>query len=434
MAHLAVIILVLLLVILCYLTPLTTIDTFANLMDFGDNCDGNGSEIYSKWNDGSGGGYSGNGGGSGEPCDNKVGNFHDYQGVNLIKPDGIPLGGYMSQIVRPPNPVTTSESSMYQKWCSEKTAVDYYGMRPLIGADAYNKNLQKMFNGMIDKRGPFNNANRGPPTDQYEAVFCQTSQKDMMQWIMGKVALQVSKMPEMQRNGPLKEERFFETDVLMYQFINPDSSVYYKIVFNLYNPSRSISTLVYVVVYIVSGTASLVDMGFVNEMISPDNEGYEPFGGYNVSGDILQPELMGFENTPEGEKSWIQYKRENPDEFDWNYQNTLPVQKFNTDGYYSNDPVKNIEIEGGLPDSLKQIIRERSCEEANLMPCMTPGFTGITAPSASALNNNNESIKDHFAKLNGEVKNVSLNPTLYYSNEGTNTMRQIETVKGMVYI
>ena len=51
---------------------------------------------------------------------------------------------------------------------------------------------------------------------------------------MKKIALAVENMPEMKRNGPWKTERFYETDVQLYQYVSETGQVYFKVIFNLY--------------------------------------------------------------------------------------------------------------------------------------------------------------------------------------------------------
>lgn len=396
--------------------------------------------------------------------------------IGLIKSDGIIVGGYMPQIIRPFDSVTANpkqsskcqwpcySDKKFQKWCSEENAINYHAMRPLIGPEQYNNNLRKMFKAIIDKKGPFRGT--GPHDDQYSkvdtTVFCTESQQAIMSWLMQKIALQVSKMPEMQRNGPWKMERFYDTDVQMYQYVNPDGSTYFKIIFNLFNPLRSVSTMVYATVYLINGDPSLVDMDFINnqsmdEYMAPQN-GYGPITAHNVSNSfdsggemgIIQPEPLGFANTPEGKKMWEDFYKKDPNDFDWNYMNTLEVQKFNKEGFYSNVPGDNIKIEGGVPETLKKALRQSDCKEANLMSCSTPNYVGITAVSAKSLNEDNNSIDKQLEKLrierhsnfvdyeiaplNGSVKNVYSNSSLVYSNSNPLSLRGIETPSGSIYI
>ena len=452
--------------IICYFAPLTTVDAFGNVKMFnhqgsyviGDSF--NPGPVVEDWKinknlyePGTVQGLNFPSLKTAFPYNKFLPERYNDDDIGLIKSDGVIVGGYMPQIMRPFDSVTADPSKgsdcqwpcysdkKFQQWCSEDNAIKYHAMRPLVSPKQYNLNLKKMFRGIVDKKGPFRGGG-GPNDDQYSkvdtAVFCTESQKSIMSWLMQKVALQVTKMPEMQRNGPWKYEMFYDTDVQMYQYVNPDSSTYFKIIFNLYNPLRSVSTMVYATVYLVGGDPSLVDMDFVNsesmeDYMAPQN-GFGGISGHNLVGGIVNPEPIGFANTPEGQQMSDDYYRKDPNQFDWNYMNTLEVQKFNKEGFYSNVPSDNIKIEGGVPDGLKKALRTSSCKEANLMSCMTPAFTGITGPSAKSLNEGKGSVDDQFAKLDGSVKNVYANPSLIYSNKNPLSLRSVETVSGTIFI
>jgi len=357
--------------------------------------------------------------------------------ISLLKPDGVVIGGYTPQILRPFDTVTAQKNPdkcnfpcysdiKHNKWCSEENAINYYGMRPLVSPSAYNKNLQKMFNMIIDRNAPMS---MNPSDDKYTAVFCTENESSIMSWLMQKIAVAVSKMPEMQRNGPWKSERFYETDVQLYQFVSENGQVYFKVIFNLYNPLRSVATLVEATVYLVGGKPVLKDMGFVNDgemkdYMAPEG-GLGPINGQNINAikntmGIEQFEPLGVPESPQGMQMWEAAYKQNPNEFDWNYQNTLEVQKFNKFGFYSNVPGDNIKIEGGVPESLKGALKH--CKQDNLMSCATPGFTGVVAVSAAALNEHRKNMPDigqiqsaRAAELNGNVKNVYDNPSMIYS-------------------
>lgn len=450
-----VIILMSMILIICYFSPATTIDTFANILNHVENWKIN-PNLYEP---GTGQSLNFPSLQTSFPYNKFMPERYNDNEIGLIKSDGIIVGGYMPQIVRPFDSVTANPSKesncqwpcysdkKFQQWCSEENAINYHAMRPLISPTQYIKNLKKMFKEIIDRNGPFKSP-KGPDNDSYMAVFCTETQAFLMKWLMQKIALQVTKMPEMQRNGPWKYEMFYDTDVNIYQFVNPDSSTYFKIIFNLYNPLRSTSSMVYATIYMTKNEPSLIDMDFINnqsmeDYMAPQN-GFGPITGYNINETfgsagggmgIALPQPIGFPNTPEGQKMQNDYYLKNPNEFDWNYKNTLEVQKFNKDGFYSNVPSDNIEIEGGVPESLKKALRESNCKEANLMSCVVPGYTGVLAsPSAKSLNENDQAIDVKFAKLNGEIKNVYLNPSLMYTNKQPLSLRSVETVKGNIYI
>ncbi len=480
-------ILICIILIICYFTPLTTLDTFGNVRNF--NPQGsyvspdtfNPGPAVENWRinkklyePGTRQGLNFPSLQTAFPFNKFLPEQYNDDEIGLIKSDGVIVGGYMPQIIRPFDSVTANPSKgskcqwpcysdkKFQQWCSEENAIKYHAMRPLVSPSQYNNNLKKLMQEIIDKKGPFRN---GPQDDRYSkvdtAVFCTESQKALMSWLMQKIALQVTKMPEMQRNGPWKYEMFYDTDVQMYQFVNPDNSTYFKIIFNLYNPLRSVSTMVCATVYLINGDPSLVDMDFVNnesmdDYMSPRN-GYGSITGHNLSStfdsvggglDIIEPEPLGFTNTPEGQQMWEDFYKKDPNDFDWNYMNTLEVQKFNKEGFHSNVPSDNIKIEGGVPETLKKALRESGCKEANLMSCVTPGYTGITAPSSKSLNYGKGDIDKRLEQLNiersntnyqiapldGSVKNVYSDPSLIYSNNNSLSLRGVETASGTLYI
>ena len=393
---------------------------------------------------------------SGFPFNRNLPEFYNEDDIGLIKSDGTIINGFVPQILRPFDSVSANPSpesdckwpcysdKKFQKWCSEENAINYHAMRPIVQPNQYNDLLKKMFNSILDRPGP---ASRPPPDDQYTrietAVFCTETQQSLMAWLMQKIALYVSKTPSMQKNGPWKTEMFYETDVLMYQFVNPDGSTYFKIIFNLFNPLRSVATLVVATIYMtrpmISGKPSLVAMDFVNEGFMgdyvPPMNGFGAINGHNVNMsfesvgggmDVIQWSPLGISDSPEGMKLFESVWKKDPNEFDWNYFNTLEVQKFNKEGFFSNVPGDNIVIEGGVPDSLKAALNSGVCDEEQLMSCMMPRYTGITGPSAQS--------DSHFAKNDGQVHNVYVNPQVIYSNPDPMSLRKIETPAGLIYI
>lgn len=297
--------------------------------------------------------------------------------------EGTLPANYTPIILRPRNSVTAEPTDSdctwpcysdrkYQQWCSESNAINYYGMRPVMQPDDYHKLLSNMFKKLIF----FNNVHTVPT--EYEYVNCTDYKESLMEWIMKKINHYVSITPEMHKNGPWKTEQFYYTDVDLYKSEN-----YFKIVFNLYNTLRSTSTLVYAIIYNKHPIIEVIDFNFVNN-VDHSNK------------------INGIAD----------YKNEHPDVIEWNYMNTLPVQKFDRTGQYSNNYKDNIVIEGGIPESLREKIR--NCKEETI-PCIVPGFTGILAPSAK------------LATIDGTIKDVHLNPKLVYD-------RNIEKVEGVVYV
>jgi len=407
------------------------------------------------------------------PYTNNLPERYNDDNIGLIKSDGVIVGGYLPQILRPFDSITANPSKdsnctwpcysdkKFQGWCSEENAINYHAMRPLIAPNQYINLLRKMFKGMIDKKGPFNK--KQPQDNVYTAVFCTESKTSLMSWLMQKVAVQVSKMPEMQKNGPWKSEQFYDTDVQLYQYVLPDGTTYFKIIFNLFNPLRSVATMVYATVYIVNGNPSLVDIDLVNnesmdDYMAPKN-GFGPINAHNINTafesvgggmDVIQPEPIGFPNSPKGVRMADDSWKKDPNEFDWLYQNTLEVQKFNKEGFYSNVPGDNIKIEGGVPESLKKVLRNPSntCNEAQLMSCITPTYTGVLGVSAKAINSSinekeignlgiqrtNNMVNYKVAPLNGEVHNTFDTPRLIYDVKKPISLRNVETPSGTIFI
>jgi hypothetical protein len=356
--------------------------------------------------------------------DSREGFGNAQDGISLIKSDGVILGGYVPQIIRPFDSVSDSVQGSgcnepcytgrkYQTWCNEDNAINYYAMRPIISNEKYLENINKMFKMIKD---PIKTKIPKDVTTPKNAVeFCEQTQTSMMAWLMEKIAIAVSKMPEMQRNGSWKSERFYETDVQMFEFVK-DSLNVYQIIFNLYNPLRSVANQVFATVLVVKENGKqmpyLVDIGFSSGPIMGDYQcpqnGFGAINGHNVDSKIVQFEPLGLPNSPEGMKEYAENYLKDPNEFDWNYMNTLEVQKFNEHGFHSNNPKDNIEIEGGVPESLRDALGK--CSENILSDCFTPRFTGfVGAVSAKTMND----VAD-LKKVDGRAVDVYAYPTVAY--------------------
>lgn len=385
--------------------------------------------------------------------DPQLNNLMDHTGnmdpgpIKLVNSDGVVFGGYRHQIIRPFDSVTADpdpssgckwpcySDKKFQKWCSEKNAIKYHGMRPIITPDEYNNNLKKMFEKMIDVNVQI------PYDDLFEdidiRVFCKETQKEMMSWLMKKIAETVNKMPEMQRNGPWGSENFHHSGAIMYQYVKGTES-YIKVLFDLYNPQRSTSTWVVATIFIQKDndnkSPKLVGMEFVNE--GKLTEYTEPMNGYGpITGEELpsasskyEPVInfmpLGVDNSPEGYKKWENEYMKNPNDVDWNYMNTLPVKKFNNKGFYSNDQNENITIEGGIPDSIKNLLKTtvKSCKNNQLSACEVPKFSGISKESPN------------FVSVDGSTKNLLSNPIVTYDLGTEISGRPVETPNGVVYV
>lgn len=374
-----VVILLICILIFCYFSPYTTIDTFDNV-------------------------------------------------TNLFNSDA-PKNAY-SFLTRPTNSVSAVGKNpdctwpcysdrKHQEWCSEKTAVDYYAMRPIIQYQEYSNNLQKMFIGIIDHIP--DNKLISKDSVAFEPKNNCEFKATIIEWLMGKIANQVANMPEMNRNGSWESERFYETDAYLYQYTN-DNDVYFKLIFNLYNPLRSTSTMCYAIIYKSSNNSELLLMDI--NMITREKMGdyHSGINAYrsNINTDIEELDILGFPDTEQGRKDHDAYMINNPNEIEWNYVNTLPVQKFNKDGTYSNVPSENITINGGISDTLRELIKKSNCNTTDNMPCIVQGFTGVLAENTM----NTQKLK--LAKVDGTVKDIHMNPRIVYRN--------VETANGTMYI
>jgi len=219
--------------------------------------------------------------------------------------------------------------------------------------------------------------------------------KRVMKWLMQKVAIGVDKIPQMKKNSSWGNEQFHYTDDQMYAFStdNNKGSVY-KIVFNLYNPLRSTSTMVEAVVISPADKGYvLAKMNFVNkgEWDTTNPNLPEAMKGYNLG--RSNGDLVIDINSPNLPSSSL---------LKWNYGNTLNIQEFNEFGFYEDG--KNVEISGGVPESLKAAISQH--EGKMLLDCATTRFTGIGSESGEVV------------RVNGVPKLVKNNPSLIYTKTG----------------
>lgn len=288
--------------------------------------------------------------------------------------------------------------SKYQEWCSEEDAINYHAMRPLVEPDTYNKWLQKLFFTVTkgSKVPQFNE-------NIWSAVFCQNTKKDLMNFLMKKVAEAVSLIPEMHKNGSWGYEQFHWTDAKVFQYLESNNQMFYKILFNLYNPLRSVSTEVYTVISVSGANNQDLNvryMGFVNQLEWKMNgQKIDGISGYNMANAGENPQI-NVETEVEGPE---------PTALGWNYGNTLVQQEFNKQGFYENGA--NVEIRAGVPDSLKQKIQNFS-EKSNsyLFGCATSRFSGNDV-SKDFENKNSEFSNQRYS---GTPQSLMNNPTTVF--------------------
>lgn len=325
------------------------------------------------------------------------------------------VNGYQPSIIRPPDFTGHRKStadgtacswpcysgSKNQEWCNEDDAINYYAMRPLVTPKNYNGWLTNLFNVIVT---PGNSVVKLLDSKLVPKIFCsdtttgergpfsiEDEQQKLMKWLMERIAGGVNKIPQMKKNASWVNEEFHHTDVNMYAFEADDGKgSVYKVIFNLYNPLRSTSTLVEAVVISPNNRGYvLAKMDFVNkgEWDSTNMNLPEGMRGYNLP--KANGDLVIDTNSPGLPNSTLLH---------WNYANTLNIQEFNEFGYYEHG--KNLEIKGGVPDSLKSAISKY--EGKMLLECGVPRFTGINSET------------DKVVRNNGIAQVVKNNPMLIY--------------------
>ncbi len=338
--------------------------------------------------------------------------------IKLYKEDGTILGGYVPFIIRPLDNVQVprdlkrdndiykcswplNAGSKFQQWCSEENAIDYYAMRPNITPDTYNNWLQILFNRIAPKKMRFKNP-------KWSSIFCDNSREQLMNFIMIKVAEEVSKIPEMHKNGSWKYEQFHWTDADIYQFIDENNNVYYNILFNLYNPLRSISTQVECTL-LITDIITIVYMGFVNN--TRDKSDIFPIDTFSTKTNkiIVKNDLNELKN----DNSVV----------DWNYANTLLKQEFNQYGFYNND--NNIKLKQfGISDTMKNKINQISNKSNSyLLPAGKVNYTGVV--ENKVINSNiPRVVEDNYVIFNSPLELVNKDGNLVSVNKFNGTINK----------
>jgi hypothetical protein len=321
----------------------------------------------------------------------------NYEPISLYKLYGGPLGSYQNSILRPLDTVSVPidikrgtfgpndpaedvackwpnyAGSKFQQWCSEENAMKYYAMRPILNPDNYYDLLNKLFDTIVLQS---NNSIRKSPIfpneDAWNVVYCTESKKDIMSFIMERVTKSVSLIPEMYKNGSWVIEQFHWTDAEVYMLVS-SGKLYYRVLFNLYNPLRSISTRTECVVATHLDSRMkpiIIYMGLVSAEKSQDNDPV----GYNLN------------SQDEGISLTDNY----PTDLTWNYGNTLVSQTFNKYGFY--DPEETVELSEKeyLPGSLSKRIRQfEETAPEYLLPAGTVKLTPGGRPVTESSSNNN---------------------------------------------
>lgn len=376
--------------------------------------------------------------------DNFSNNVGNQGPINLWKDGGrSPINGYNPFIIRTPNNVkvprdittvddkTGAKETMscewpswsggqFQEWTNEKVAMYEYQMRPIMEPKYYNQILMKMFNLIVYNSTGLDNTQDIPyGTADYGAVSCGsgTSPDDIMKILMGHVANAVAEMPEMHRNGSYNTEQFHYTDPDMYKFMGPEDEIYYQILFNLYNPLRSVSTYVYATIQVNDNKVFIYRLSFVNNKLWTTTEDMPDV-------DSNGTRIENFNLGPVGNRtiSAVPHTLEpGVNTMPWLYANTLLDQQFNKYGFYDNigGVNNNIEITKiGVPDSLKQRISNvQKYSNTYLFEPATVAYNGIVPNGIGEPDVPPGSKRQTMYKLsenNGRPKTVLKNPSVIY--------------------
>jgi hypothetical protein len=336
--------------------------------------------------------------------------------ISLQKMYGGPLGTYQPSIIRPLDNVRIPQDvkrgsveeicrgpvytgSKFQEWCSEDNAINYYAMRPIVNPDEYSKWLRRLFDTVVMRSMGFYNIDITRPQikeEVWESVFCDSSKSDIMNHLMLKITEAVEVLPEMHKNGSWKVEQFHWTDAQVYQLLY-NGNLFYKVLFNLYNPLRSISTQVEATLFLkeVEQSIVIIYMGFVSSLENEHNENsIKPFN-LPLAGQNYQ---INMETEVEGPK---------PTDINWNYGNTLLQQNFNQYGYYDAD--NNVPINAGVPESLKPRIKQFEDKSKEfLLPAGTVKLNADGVPKTVS------AIYDPIYRISNDAKGVSLDSYVSY--------------------
>jgi hypothetical protein len=258
--------------------------------------------------------------------------------------------------------------SNFQQWCSEENAINYFAMRPILEPDTYNSLLSELFRYVVAGSGPAGAVGNLDQEVPWARVFCANTKSDIMAYIMTLVNSAVPRIPKFNKNSSWHTEQFHWTDSDIWQFKTDSGQVFYKCIFNLYNPLRSIGTVVEVTVATTSSgplrapnIGPVTGMNFVNQLEWKSS-------GMSVDGIKSYNEQEGSISLPGSDPT--------PTTIDWNYGNTLLKQEFNEHGFYEANA--NITVPGGIPESLKGRVRDYQQNASEyLLPCAVPKFTGI---------------------------------------------------------
>ena len=331
-------------------------------------------------------------------------NIKEYQGpdpepIKMFRSDGSKISGYVPFILRPfdsvslPKDIRRGSSdfacptgyagSNAQTWCSEKDAMSFHAMTPIIQPNKYNDILQDLFNVVVFQDSGIINMSFEQKQSvrdnepKYSAIFCSVTKENIMKHIMAGVAIAVSKLPEFQKNGSWSVEQFHWTDADIYNYVS-EKGLIYNVIFNLYNPIRSISTLVQCNIIIGPQTNDnknglyITYMGLVSQLDwSSSGPTVDDISGYNLS----SSNKIGQIHMPTGSGPGLSDSGPEATTVEWNYGNTLLKNEFNKYGFYEEGT--NVKVTADMSDTLKNRIRKfENNSNSYLLGAGTVGLTG----------------------------------------------------------
>lgn len=245
----------------------------------------------------------------------------------VVPPGYGSFGTYSPILVRPRNSLVMSEgpeTHPVQTWADESVANNFYGMNRILSPDEYMSNLLALFTKVS---GPVTGVSQSAGKTPGTPVSDRATRTRLADLVMARVNEVAAEMPEMNRNGSWGTERFFALDVKAFDM----GSGKFRLVFILNNPLRSTSTLVTALVTPSGSGAEIQDLKPVSE--APETAGLTGLGADQVPGQVPDQEPAS--------------------QIHWTFLGSVATQKFDKEGFGTDNAADAIVIEGGVPSSLE---------------------------------------------------------------------------------